>query len=96
MFYLQQNCDQIPSIMFPFPAQSIQAQPLPATSEEDIAQSEGVDSDHFSGSNSSFLANEKLMSVDSMNSDITGMTCLYLFRCIELHAYCTLHTSFIF
>ncbi|XP_044065404.1 centrosomal protein of 192 kDa isoform X2 [Siniperca chuatsi] len=39
------------------------AQPLPATSEED--------SDHFSGSNSSFLANEKLISVDSMNSDIT-------------------------
>ncbi|XP_049439243.1 centrosomal protein of 192 kDa isoform X2 [Epinephelus fuscoguttatus] len=47
------------------------AQPLPATAEEDIVQSEGVDSDHFSGSNSSFLANEKLMSVDSMNSDIT-------------------------
>lgn len=36
-------------------------------------QSEGVDSDQFSGSNSSFLANEKLMSVESMNSDITGM-----------------------
>nr|XP_033496606.1 centrosomal protein of 192 kDa isoform X1 [Epinephelus lanceolatus] len=47
------------------------AQPLPATAEEDIVQSEGVDSDHFTGSNSSFLANEKLMSVDSMNSDIT-------------------------
>ncbi|KAM9353963.1 centrosomal protein of 192 kDa [Symphorus nematophorus] len=46
-------------------------QSLPATAEEDNAQSEGVDSDHFSGSNSSFLANEKLMSVDSMNSDIT-------------------------
>ncbi|KAM7382415.1 hypothetical protein PAMP_002143 [Pampus punctatissimus] len=44
---------------------------LPATAEEDNVQSEGVDSDHFSGSNSSFLANEKLMSVDSMNSDIT-------------------------
>ncbi|KAM7420154.1 hypothetical protein PAMA_014729 [Pampus argenteus] len=44
---------------------------LPATAEEDDVQSEGVDSDHFSGSNSSFLANEKLMSVDSMNSDIT-------------------------
>ncbi|KAI3361498.1 hypothetical protein L3Q82_013647, partial [Scortum barcoo] len=52
-------------------AKSIQAQPLPATSEEDNTQSEGVDSDHFSGSNSSFLANEKLMSVDSINSDIT-------------------------
>ncbi|XP_042345281.1 centrosomal protein of 192 kDa [Plectropomus leopardus] len=46
-------------------------QPLPVTAEEDSVQSEGVDSDHFSGSNSSFLANEKLMSVDSMNSDIT-------------------------
>lgn len=39
--------------------------------EEDKVQSEGVDSDHFSGSNSSFLANERLMSVDSMNSDLT-------------------------
>ncbi|XP_070691086.1 centrosomal protein of 192 kDa isoform X2 [Pempheris klunzingeri] len=47
------------------------AKTLPATTEEDSVQSEGVDSDHFSGSNSSFLANEKLMSVDSMNSDIT-------------------------
>ncbi|XP_030015158.1 centrosomal protein of 192 kDa isoform X1 [Sphaeramia orbicularis] len=46
-------------------------QPLAATVEEENMQSEGVDSDHFSGSNSSFLANEKLMSVDSMNSDIT-------------------------
>uniref|UniRef100_UPI0037E7D549 centrosomal protein of 192 kDa n=1 Tax=Semicossyphus pulcher TaxID=241346 RepID=UPI0037E7D549 len=50
---------------------SIDAKPFPATAEEDNVQSEGVDSDHFSGSNSSFLANEKLMSVDSMNSDIT-------------------------
>ncbi|XP_032374126.1 centrosomal protein of 192 kDa isoform X3 [Etheostoma spectabile] len=47
-----------------------QAQPLPATAEDSV-QSEGMDSDHFSGSNSSFLANEKLMSVDSMNSDST-------------------------
>ncbi|XP_041845085.1 centrosomal protein of 192 kDa isoform X2 [Melanotaenia boesemani] len=47
------------------------AKGLPATAEEDHNQSEGVDSDHFSGSNASFLANEKLMSVDSMNSDIT-------------------------
>ncbi|XP_072251046.1 centrosomal protein of 192 kDa [Leuresthes tenuis] len=39
------------------------------TAAEDHELSEGVD--HFSGSNSSFLANEKLMSVDSMNSDIT-------------------------
>ncbi|XP_059195410.1 centrosomal protein of 192 kDa [Centropristis striata] len=47
-------------------------QPLPVTAEEDDdVQSEGMDSDHFSGSNSSFLANEKLMSVDSINSDIT-------------------------
>lgn len=41
--------------------------------------SDGIDSDHFSGSNSSFLANEKLMSVDSMNSDITGI--LYIQLC---------------
>uniref|UniRef100_UPI003AACF527 centrosomal protein of 192 kDa n=1 Tax=Centroberyx gerrardi TaxID=166262 RepID=UPI003AACF527 len=47
------------------------AQPLPGTAEESSPESEGADSDHFSGSNSSFLANEKLMSVDSMNSDIT-------------------------
>ncbi|KAF7654653.1 hypothetical protein LDENG_00066660 [Lucifuga dentata] len=47
------------------------SQAFPATAEEDNLQSEGVDSDHFSGSNSSFLANEKLMSVDSMNSDLT-------------------------
>ncbi|XP_056236839.1 centrosomal protein of 192 kDa isoform X1 [Seriola aureovittata] len=52
-------------------AKSIQAQALPATAGEDGVQSEGMDSDHFSGSNSSFLVNEKLMSVDSMNSDIT-------------------------
>ncbi|KAF3840397.1 hypothetical protein F7725_019114 [Dissostichus mawsoni] len=47
------------------------AQPLPATADEDNVQREGVDSDHFSGSNSSFLANEKFMSVDSISSDIT-------------------------
>ncbi|XP_069392693.1 centrosomal protein of 192 kDa isoform X2 [Paralichthys olivaceus] len=47
------------------------AKASPATEGEDNVQSECVDSDHFSGSNSSFLANEKLMSVDSMNSDIT-------------------------
>lgn len=58
-------------------------------------QSEGVDSDHFSGSNSSFLANEKLMSVDSMNSDITGMTNFHVpffYSHIVLHAYYTLNT----
>lgn len=52
--------------------QSIQVQALPATVEDNQALSEGVGSDHFSDSNSSFLANEKLMSVDSMNSDLTG------------------------
>ncbi|XP_053182298.1 centrosomal protein of 192 kDa [Scomber japonicus] len=51
--------------------ESVDAKLLPTTAEEDYVQSEGVDSDHFTGSNSSFLANEKLMSVDSMNSDIT-------------------------
>lgn len=50
--------------------QSIERQVLPATAEE---HSEGVDSDRFSGSTSSFLANEKLLSVDSINSDITGI-----------------------
>ncbi|KAL3981235.1 OTU domain-containing protein 7 [Sarotherodon galilaeus] len=50
---------------------SIQVQALPATVEDNQALSEGVSSDHFSDSNSSFLANEKLMSVDSMNSDLT-------------------------
>lgn len=39
--------------------------------KEDNVQTDGVDSDHFSGSNSSFLANERLMSVDSINSDLT-------------------------
>ncbi|XP_037533103.1 centrosomal protein of 192 kDa [Nematolebias whitei] len=41
---------------------------VPAAAEAHDVQS---DSDHFSDSNSSFLANEKLMSVDSMSSDIT-------------------------
>ncbi|XP_055021351.1 centrosomal protein of 192 kDa, partial [Boleophthalmus pectinirostris] len=45
--------------------------PLHTAVKENKMQSEGVDSDHFSGSNSSFLANEKLMSVDSLNSDLT-------------------------
>lgn len=48
----------------------MQARALPA--DEDGIQSDGVDSDRYSSSNSSFLANEKLMSVDSMNSDVTG------------------------
>lgn len=53
-----------------------QVQMLPMTAEEGSAHSDGMDSDRFSGSNASFLANEKLMSVDSMNSDITGMICI--------------------
>lgn len=40
--------------------------------EEDGTTSDGADSDRFSGSVSSFLANEKLMSFDSLNSDDTG------------------------
>ncbi|CAL8247903.1 unnamed protein product [Lota lota] len=47
------------------------AQRLPATTEEDGPVSDEADSDHFSGSVASFLANEKLMSVDSINSDLT-------------------------
>lgn len=53
-----------------------QVQMLPMTAEEGSAHSDGMDSDRFSGSNASFLANEKLMSVDSMNSDISGMKCI--------------------
>lgn len=40
--------------------------------EEEGSASEGTDSERFSGSIASFLANEKLMSLDSMNSDMTG------------------------
>lgn len=58
---------------------SLQTQWLPATAEEVAVQHEGVDSDRFSDSNSSFLMNEKLMSVDSMNTDITGMICIHHF-----------------
>ncbi|CAG05026.1 unnamed protein product [Tetraodon nigroviridis] len=46
-------------------------QPQALLADEDGTQSDGADSDRFSGSNSSFLANEKLVSVDSMNSDTT-------------------------
>lgn len=49
-------------------------QVLPAAVGEDNVQSEGIDSDHYSSSNSSFLANERLMSLDSMNSELTGTT----------------------
>ncbi|XP_016526111.1 centrosomal protein of 192 kDa isoform X2 [Poecilia formosa] len=41
------------------------------TSEADCLQAGGLDSDSCSGSNSSFLVHEKLMSVDTMNSDVT-------------------------
>uniref|UniRef100_A0AAZ3QA59 Centrosomal protein of 192 kDa-like n=1 Tax=Oncorhynchus tshawytscha TaxID=74940 RepID=A0AAZ3QA59_ONCTS len=44
---------------------------LPGTVDDQSLASDGADSDRFSGSVSSFLANEKLMSVDSMNSDVT-------------------------
>ncbi|XP_029360132.1 centrosomal protein of 192 kDa isoform X2 [Echeneis naucrates] len=50
---------------------STQAQALSTAAGRYGVHSEGMDRDHFSGSYSSFLANEKLMSVDSMNSDIT-------------------------
>ncbi len=40
--------------------------------EEEGSASEGTDSERCSGSIASFLANEKLMSLDSMNSDMTG------------------------
>ncbi|KAL6108707.1 cep192 [Pungitius sinensis] len=59
-----------PGTPFPFTGPFTLAQPLPATAEEDHVQSDGEDSDRFS-TNSSFLVNEKLMSMDSMNSDIT-------------------------
>lgn len=59
-------------------------QARPSLIEEDVVHSDEVDSDRFSGSNSSFLANEKLVSVDSMNSDVTGILFL-LFR-VFLHA----------
>lgn len=65
-----------------FLVQSMQAQALLA--EEDPIHSDEVDSDRFSGSNSSFLANEKLVSMDSMNSDITGIL-FVLFR-VFIHA----------
>ncbi|KAM8869260.1 centrosomal protein of 192 kDa isoform 2-T6 [Spinachia spinachia] len=59
-----------PGNPFAFPGPFTLAQHLPATAEEDYVHSDGEDSDPFS-TNSSFLVNEKLMSVESMNSDIT-------------------------
>ena len=50
----------------------MQAKTFPATAEDDSPESEGADSNHLSGSVSSFLANEKLMSFESANSDLTG------------------------
>ncbi|XP_054638123.1 centrosomal protein of 192 kDa isoform X2 [Dunckerocampus dactyliophorus] len=43
----------------------------PSAAEKENVESEATDRNHFSGSNSSFVANEQLMSVDSMNSDTT-------------------------
>lgn len=74
---LLQHNDQATGNPFPFPGPFAKAQPLPATAEEDRVQSDGEDSDRFS-TNSSFLVNEKLMSMDSMNSDITGLSVLDL------------------
>nr|XP_057909656.1 centrosomal protein of 192 kDa isoform X3 [Doryrhamphus excisus] len=53
------------------PRTDTKASSPPSTAEKENVEGETMDSDHFSGSNSSFLANEQLMSVDSMNSDIT-------------------------
>lgn len=39
---------------------------------EEEEDSHGTDSERCSGSIGSFLANEMLMSLDSMNSDVTG------------------------
>ncbi|XP_077383408.1 centrosomal protein of 192 kDa isoform X2 [Festucalex cinctus] len=44
---------------------------LQATTEKKNVPSEAVNSDHFSCSNASFIENERLMSVNSMESDIT-------------------------
>lgn len=53
---------------------SIFAQAAAALSEDHL-QTDTLDSDPCSGSNSSFLANEKLMSVNDINSDVTGTFC---------------------
>ncbi|KAG7470070.1 hypothetical protein MATL_G00135730 [Megalops atlanticus] len=44
---------------------------FPGTLEEESPPSEGADSDRYSGSVYSFLANEKLLSAYSMHSDVT-------------------------
>lgn len=78
------------SFAFPvYPLRCLQLDSLPTRVEEDNVRSEGVDSDHFSGSNLSFLANEKLMSIDSINSDLTGAT-PGIYSCfIICHGYTT-------
>ena len=63
---------------------STQAKTFPATTE-DSPESEGADSNRLSGSVSSFLANEKLMSFDSANSDLTGTPTNVLFSFFFFH-----------
>lgn len=59
---------------------SIWVQAVAVTSEADRLQAGVLDSDSCSGSNSSFLVHEKLMSMDTMNSDVTGTVtlCIYM------------------
>ncbi|XP_072535710.1 centrosomal protein of 192 kDa isoform X2 [Salminus brasiliensis] len=52
-------------------AVAAQATLLPVTIEEENPGSETADSDGLSGSVASFLANEKLMSLDGISSDVT-------------------------
>ncbi len=62
--------------------------------EEEGSASEGTDSERFSGSIASFLANEKLMSLDSMNSDMTGrLRFFYLFFIIIIIIICSKRIS---
>ncbi|KAM9798612.1 centrosomal protein of 192 kDa [Neosynchiropus ocellatus] len=49
--------------------EKMRSTPSPENNED--VRSDGANSDQFTGSNSSFLANEKLMTVDSINSDVT-------------------------
>ncbi len=55
--------------------------------EEEGSASEGTDSERFSGSIASFLANEKLMSLDSMNSDMTGRLRFFIYFLLLLLLY---------
>ncbi|KAK6291173.1 hypothetical protein J4Q44_G00384280 [Coregonus suidteri] len=66
----------------------LKVQSLRGSVEDQSLASEGADSDHFSGSVSSFLANEKLMSVDSINSDVTechGLALLHFLQESRCH-----------